>query len=375
MTKFNVMHLRCAIRAGGGPEKTIFTSPQFINKNEFNMIIVYIRKMTDKTFLIGDKVKDFDIIYHEVEDRIQIDIKSLLAIRKLLYSYKIDILHSHGFKSDFYAWFLRKTYRVKLVTTAHGWNPTTLRERLFFSFDKMILRYFDSIVVVNERQKDHLISKGIPKEKIIVVHNAIDTNKFRTNPARISRSPTIDFCKDSFVIGYIGRLSQEKGVDKLINSVFLLTNNHKNIRLFIIGDGPERSSLEAYSKKLGLQEYVVFIGYIKDIENIYMNLDLLVLPSLTEGLPNVVLEALSFGVPVVATNVGGLPEIIKSGSNGLLVDPGDVIAISEAIGTLILNDNLREKFILEGRKTVCDKYSFKQRMKKIENVYREVMKS
>lgn len=374
MGKTNVMHLRCAIGAGGGPEKTILLLSQYVNREEFNMVIVYIRKSKDHDFSVGERAKKLSINYHEVEDRIQIDLKSLKEIKRLLHLNDVHILHTHGFKSDFYGLFLRRAYGMKLVTTAHGWNPTTARERFFFFLDKKILRHFDSIIVVNQWQREHLMSKGIAEGRLTLIHNGIDTSEFRRNVNGDVFGQSPYFRKDYFTIGYIGRLSGEKGVKKLLKSMKLLMAHHSNLKLLIIGEGPLREYLENYSNNLGLQHSVVFTGLIADIKNVYNHLDLLVLPSETEGMPNVVLEALAMEVPVVATNVGGLPEIIDSGSNGFLVKSEDVNGLAEAIDVLIKDEKLREKFASEGRRTVCERFSFEQRMRKEENLYRQLIR-
>lgn len=373
MGKINIMHLRCAIGAGGGPEKTILLSSQYINTKEFNTAIVYIRKSKDHEFSVGERAKRLNINYHEVEDRVQVDLKSINEIKGLLRLYNVNVLHTHGFKSDFYGWFLRKVHQMKLITTTHGWNPTNTRERFFFFLDKKILKYFDSIIVVNQWQREHLISKGIAEERLALIHNGIDTNEFKTN----GHGETCDrsnFSKQNdFTIGYIGRLSGEKGIETLLKSMKVLIGRHSNLKLHIVGEGPLRKHLENYSNSLGLHHSVVFAGLINDIKKVYKHLDLLALPSETEGMPNVVLEALAMEVPVVATNVGGLPEIIKSGSNGILVEPRNVERLTGAIGSLIMDAKLRERFALEGRKTVCEGFSFEQRMRKEEEVYRKLM--
>lgn len=373
MKKIHVMHLQCTIGAGGGPDKTILLTPQYVNGDEFNVVIVYIRKIADNSFLIGERAKKLNINYHEVQDRIQIDLKSLMQIRKLLHLYNIEILHTHGFKADFYGLFLKRVHKMKLVTTTHGWNAITWRERLFMFLDKNVLKYFDRIIVVNRRQREYLISKGIRDQKIVLIQNGIDTNQFKRDGDGETIQEFPFFQNDGFTIGYVGRLSGEKGIKALLEAMKKLVNRHGGLRLVVIGEGNLRGNLENYSGNLGLQKYVTFTGHIEDIKNVYRRLDLLVLPSETEGMPNVVLEALAMGVPVVATNVGGLPEIIESGSNGTLVEPGDVEGLTQAIDSLIMDANLRERFALEGRKTVCERFSFERRIRKEESVYRQLV--
>lgn len=373
MKKIDVMHLQCTIGAGGGPDKTILLTPKYVNKEEFNTVVVYIRKTVDRNFFIGERVKGLDINYHEVEDRIQIDLKSLMQIKKLLHLYNIEILHTHGFKADFYGLFLKRVHKMKLVTTTHGWNATTWREKLFMFLDKNVLKYFDRILVVNRRQREYLILKGVRDRKIVMIQNGIDTDQFKRDGGgeTFQELPCLE--KNGFRIGYVGRLSGEKGITTLLQAMKRLVSEYDGLRLALIGEGPLRQYLESYSRKLGLQKCVTFTGHIDDIKNVYRQLDLLVLPSETEGMPNVVLEALAMEVPVVATNVGGLPEIIETGSNGILVEPGDVEGLTRAIATLIMDGNLREKFALEGRRTVCERFSFERRIRKEEDVYRQLV--
>jgi glycosyltransferase involved in cell wall biosynthesis len=220
---------------------------------------------------------------------------------------------------------------------------------------------------------EHLLSKGIPDRKIVVIHNGIDTDEFRRDGNGETFERLSCFPKDGLTISYVGRLSSEKGIKTLLEAMKNLVNRHDGLRLAVIGEGPLGQYLESYSRKLGLEKCVIFTGHIDDIKNVYRQLDLLVLPSETEGMPNVVLEALAMEVPVVATNVGGVPEIIKSGSNGILVEPRNVEGLTEAIGSLIMDGKLRKKFALEGRRTVCERFSFEQRMRKEEEVYRQLV--
>lgn len=368
-----MMHLQCTIGAGGGPDKTLLLTPKYVNREEFNTVVVYIRKTADQNFLIGQRAKKLNINYHEVEDRIQIDLKSLMQIKKLLHLYNTEILHTHGFKADFYGLFLKRVHKMKLVTTTHGWNATTWREKLFMFLDKNALKYFDRIIVVNRRQGEYLISRGIRDRKMVLIQNGIDTDQFKKDGEGETFQQLPCFQKDGFTIGYVGRLSGEKGITTLLEAMRRLMDRHDGLRLAVIGEGPLRGYLENYSRNLGLQKCVTFTGHIDDIKNVYKRLDLLVLPSETEGMPNVVLEALAMEVPVVATNVGGLPEIIESGSNGILVEPGDVEGLTQAIATLIMDGNLRKKFALEGRRTVCERFSFERRIRKEENVYRQLV--
>jgi glycosyltransferase involved in cell wall biosynthesis len=178
---------------------------------------------------------------------------------------------------------------------------------------------------------------------------------------------------DDFVIGVVGRLSEEKGVRYFLDSLSLLNASGLRARALIVGDGPDAELLREYARTLGLQDSVIFAGFRKDILPVYAAVDCIALPSLTEGIPMVILEAFAHGRPVVATKVGGVPEVITDGRDGFLVEPCRPDLMAEKIMRLAGDRELRAELTARGRDTLLTRFDPVTWAQKIEDVYRGVL--
>ncbi|MBI4707307.1 MAG: glycosyltransferase, partial [Candidatus Omnitrophica bacterium] len=171
-----------------------------------------------------------------------------------------------------------------------------------------------------------------------------------------------------------GRLSYEKGLDTLLKCAAAVVKIIPEARFVIAGRGPEEENLKSYTRQLGIEQNVIFLGHRSDAKNIYNSIDVFVNPSLTEGIANTILEAQAMEKPVITTDVGGSGEIITHNANGFLVQPGDVADITEKIMYLLKNKDVAEKIGRQGRKVMYEKFSFKDRLRKIEDLYVELTK-
>lgn len=371
--KINVMHLRSVKGTGGGPEKTILLSGEKIDKERFDMIIVYLKGIRDKTFGVTEKAKGFNVNYFEIAEKGKFDLNTIKKLKRLIREYRIDILHTHDYKSDFYAWVLSKMCDIKLMATVHGWINNDPKERFYNWLDKRVIRYYDKVIAVSEAMGRYLLDIGIPSQKQVTISNAIDVEDFKKNGLFDIRQELNLNNRQIPIVGAIGRLSKEKDLKILFLAAQKVLSQNKKVKFLIVGDGPERNNLEGLANKLKIKDSIIFLGQREDIKRIYETIDLLVSISTTEGLPNTILEALSMEVPVMTTEVGGVGEIISNNVNGLLFQPGDVTGIAEGINRLLSDSVLASSFSREGRKLVCEKFSFDERMRKIEKVYSEIM--
>jgi glycosyltransferase involved in cell wall biosynthesis len=272
----------------------------------------------------------------------------------------VDILHSHGYKPNILFGLMPKGLRrIPMVATLHGWICTggCDRMRLYECLDRLSLRFIDRVVVVTEA-----MCAKVKVKNLCVVNNGIPINESDTSnkvgDKKCQMDPKLlDFCQGGFTIGAIGRLSPEKGYDILLKAVKEVAETNPEVRLVILGEGDERFALEEQVKRLGLEQRVLMPGYV---ENARLSLPLFrmfALSSLTEGLPIVILEAMQAGVPIVATKVGGIADVLENGTTGILVDPSDPVAFAEALRKMINEPSLLSRFAENGKKTVHEKYS------------------
>ncbi|PLX44071.1 MAG: hypothetical protein C0609_06405, partial [Deltaproteobacteria bacterium] len=182
----------------------------------------------------------------------------------------------------------------------------------------------------------------------------------------------LGIAEDSIMALSAGRLSVEKGFSHLLDAISLIAADLP-IKFVICGDGAMEMELRDRARSLGIENRCLFAGFRRDIQEVMAASDLYVLPSLTEGLPNVVLEAFSYGKPVVATAVGGVPELVEDGVNGILVPPGEPRALAEAVQALVVSPDLMEEYGKAGRTRVSEEFSFKEQTVKLERIYRDVL--
>jgi glycosyltransferase involved in cell wall biosynthesis len=222
----------------------------------------------------------------------------------------------------------------------------------------LINHHVDRVVAVSGAVKKALLQSGIAEEKIEVIHNGVSLDRF--DPSRIDRMEVrreLEIGEEDSVIGTVGKLHRGKGVYELLRAGAALAEG-RPIRLLFVGDGPEREGIRQEAERLGIRERVIVTGIRQDVERLYAAMDVFALPSTCdEAFGMVIIEAMAMARPVVATMVGGIPELISPWENGLLVPPGDVPALREAITAYLDDRSLAEKTALRGRRTAEASFS------------------
>ncbi|GIV18161.1 MAG: hypothetical protein KatS3mg022_3596 [Armatimonadota bacterium] len=254
--------------------------------------------------------------------------RSVCRFAKLVEDLKPDVVCTAGYKADILAaWY----GQVPSVAVIRGWTAKDVKVRFFEWLDKHTLRWHAGVVVVSPLQRAEVASLKVPLERIFYIPNTIDLSAFAEAYSQRHLRTLLGLAYSPSVIGYVGRLSVEKGGRFLLDAMPSVLQQLKDVLLLMVGEGDQRLVLQAQAQMLGIQEAVLFWGERADARQIIGALDLLVLPSLTEGLPNVILEAFAYKTPVVATAVGGVPELVKDGETGWLVPPRDPQALAQAI--------------------------------------------
>lgn len=293
-----------------------------------------------------ERIEELRLPLERIPCRRKFDPASARRIRELLFSGDFDVLHTHGYKANFHGAWAARNSRVRLIATCHNWIATDLRGRFYDLLDRFTLRRFQQVVAVSGPVRRSLRRFGIPEDRIRVIPNGVDIRRFSPAFIHAQTAPT----HDGPVVGFVGRLSEEKGIDTLLRAMPGVLRRCPKMVLLIVGDGPSRTRLEALAAALGVMGSVRFLGRRDDIETVYIQLDVLVLPSRNEGVPMTVLEAMAAGVPVLATRVGGLPEVVREGHTGVLVEPNSVAAIEQGLMTLLTAPDLRVQMGLQARR-------------------------
>jgi len=306
-------------------------------------------------------------------------------VLKFAQNNKFDIMHSHGYKGNVSFGFIPKKLRkLPLISTLHGYTSTDglSKNRIYEWFDLKSLKYIDAVVLVNKGMLAnprlnkikgitfHVINNGIPVKEPVEQTQVGQQAK----SAEISLDEEIvKFCSYDFIIGTLGRLSQEKGHHYLIDSLKLLLDSGINARVVIIGEGPERSFLERRICELGLTESVIMPGYKSEARKYLSLFDVFILPSLTEGLPITLLEAMDARVPIVSSDVGGVGEILEHGDAGVLVKPADPHALAEGINRFINKPEFIKRLTDAAYNMLVTRYSSKTMANEYLSIYEDIL--
>jgi glycosyltransferase involved in cell wall biosynthesis len=286
----------------------------------------------------------------------------------------VTVWHGHDYKSNAIGLIVRMFHRMHLVTTAHGWVRFTSRTPLYYKIDRLSMKLYERIICVSQDLYDSCRASGIREKKLHQIDNAIVLDDYTTAPPTLRDKARFGFDSQRILIGAVGRLSEEKGFHHLINAVSRLIIDGHPIGLIIAGEGHLREQLQQQINELELQDHVRLAGFMNDPRELYRAIDLFVLSSLREGLPNVVLEAMASERAVVTTNCNGIPKLVQHEQNGLVVPTDDENSLYRAIRKCVLSDTQRTALATAGRRTIEDRFCFDRRMEKVVGVYRSLSK-
>lgn len=280
-----------------------------------------------------------------------------LDILKIARSENIGLIHSHGYKADILLGFLPRSIRkIPVIATLHGWTGKGSLSRLsvYEWLDRKSLKRLDSIVAVSQA----MVSRtGLKGDRVKVVSNGIAALEPDNIAGKHIDEDIVRFCRKGTTIGAIGRLSPEKGFDLLIQALKTLTEKFSDIRLVIVGEGGERKNLEALASELGLEERVLLPGYRDRAYRLMPYFKVFAISSHTEGLPICLLESMQCGVPVIATRVGSIPEVLEEGRSGILVNPGSAEALAEGIESMLKDSSMSRSIAERARERALCNYS------------------
>ena len=367
-----VLHARMLNGTGGGPDKTIVNSPRFLDLLGYDCLCIFYRPANDPGFkAIRKRANEANAGILEIDDGGIFDTSMIKKTINACREHRVDIWHGHDYKTNLLGWMVSKFHPMRLITTAHGWVDFSGRLPTYYRYEKRwILPRYETVICVSSTVMEQAIAGGTPASKCKLIENAIDHEQFvRNRKINEAKLADHDVPSETFLIGSIGRLSEEKGFDLLIDAVAELITQGLNLQLVIAGEGPEKDNLQGQIARRGLSEQVKLIGFCQDTRSFYESLDLFVLSSHREGLPNVVLEAMAVGAPVLATAVDGVPRIITDGQDGCLIEAGSSQTIRDAIVSLANKPEQRDTLSRQGIATIKEKWGFRRRMERVAEIY------
>lgn len=369
----NVLHLRDTDRVCG-PGKTIIETACASDARYFSQKIGLFLLPSETRNLYHDAAVSRGVEVIPVRSAHPYDPRVVLTLAGIVKTHRIDIVHSHEYKSDLVAWLLARTSPVPIMSTVHGWITNSSKSRAVVGLSQRALRGFGRVAAVSDETRRKVLACGVSSERVVVLHNAVVTANYNRDrqPRGFLRS-RFDLPPGARIVGNVGRLSPEKGQADFLLGAAAIAASHPDAYFVLVGDGPSRAALERQSVELGLGGRVRFTGHLSDVRPAYRDLDVLALTSHTEGFPNVVLEAMCMDVPVLATAVGGTGEVVEDGVTGVLIGAGQPAAIATGLDRLLRDPDGANALAAAGKRRVEREFSFDRRVSREENVYRELL--
>jgi glycosyltransferase involved in cell wall biosynthesis len=378
-----VLHIINAIHFGGA-EQVVLTITKSFDYRYIKPIVICFAKG-----LLIEKLSNEGIPHYLIPMKSKIDILvPLIKTINLIKKKNIDIIHTHTVRSNLIGRFAAFFTRRKCITHLH--SPISRdfgdlrRGRLNEAIDRISRPIANRYIAVSYSLRKEMLQMGMPPHKIVTIHNALDLASFNspvyTNNVKRSIREEYNIPNNSILLVLVALLRPRKGVEVIIKAMKLILKRLPMVYLFIVGNDdlsekPDYGNrLQRLTYQLGIKSNIIFTGFRDDVPNILRQCNLMVLPSLFgEGLPMVILEAMYLGVPVVASKVEGIPEVIEDEVNGFLVEPGAPEQLAKKIIKAIKSPDLLRQIKKEARRKIIDEMDGHAQSKKIEKVYREII--
>jgi len=350
----------------GGLQKVVVNLCKNIDKSKFDVSVLCLRELGE----FASEVMDFGInVRHLPQKENGTDYFGFLKVAKILKKDKIDVIHTHNilpFTDGTIGGLIARVKRI--IHTDHARDFPD--KRRYMVAEWLMSQFAYKVVGVSEHTTENLIRyEKISKNKITTVVNGIDGAKYNIDINKEKKRRELGLNDKGPIIGACVRLTEQKGITYLLNSITKVQKNFPDINVVIAGEGPLKEKLIKQSKELRIDQNVYFIGPRLDIPEILKLLDIYVLPSIWEGLPMILLEAMAAECATIATKVGGIPTIIKNKQNGTLIDPKNSDQIASEITVLLKSPNLRAKYASNGLRMFRKKFTVEAMTKQYEQLY------
>lgn len=294
---------------------------------------------------------------------------SRVALGRYLRSQRIDVVHSFDFYTNLLLLPTARLTRVPVVIGSHRQLGDLLTPRQFRA-QAVSFRFCDRVVCNSRAGAERLLQQGLAEQKIVIIPNGLGPELFA------EASPAFPVADGTLRIGMIARMNaRSKNHEVFLRAAARLASKFPRLEFLLVGDGPLRAELEATARKLGIEHRVCFLGDRKDIPELFASMDVSVVPSASESLSNAVLESMAAGVAVVATNVGGTPEVVSDGETGLLVPPDHEVELAAAVERFITQPDLRAACAAKAKEFARAKFSLGSVTKRYEALYEQLLES
>jgi glycosyltransferase involved in cell wall biosynthesis len=381
-----ILHIITRLDMGGSAQNTLLSCRELCEKYEIILVhgLSHESGMTDlekqivengveKAKKNGVKVKALPSMVRSI--RPVKDFKALISLIRLIFKEKPDIVHTHSSKGGILGRMAARIAGVPhIIHTPHGhvfyghFGP--FASKIFVRVERIFSRFTDRMVALTDGEKNDYINLSVcSPEKLLKIHSGVDVNKFmQANGNRVEKRRSLGLDQNEAVIGFVGWLLPIKGPDYLLKAMDYVWQGHPEASLVLVGKGDMDVDLRAEALKKNANGKVKFLGWREDIDEIVPLFDMLVLPSLNEGMGRVLVEAMAAGKPVVASRVGGIPDLVRHGETGYLVPPADEKALADSIKKLLDDPGNAWEMGQQGKK-LCQQFSLEAMIEKLDDLY------
>ena len=306
-----------------------------------------------------------------MQQRRTLDFSLVRQSLALIRDHRINLLQSHGYKSHVLCWLLRQRTGLPWIAFVHGWTAEDLKIRLYNGLEQFMLLFPDEVVAVSESLKNRLLPPV--RSSCRVIPNAVELEETQAAASERDLRSELGLPPDAVVAGVVGRLSPEKGQSVFVRALAKARENNNRLYGLLVGDGQERDRLRQEVSALGLDGKCFFTGHVQGLSPYYRAMNMQVMPSFSEGMPNAALEGMSMGLPLIASRVGGIPEVVLDRVTGILLPPGDDEALARTLVELAADPEQGKQMGEAGRERARAEFSPLVRAKRILRLYEEVL--
>ncbi len=351
----------------GGPHRQIMRQAERLPADRFRVsLVTFLRPGEGHELVKEATARGLDITGLPVGG--PFDLSPVGPLCELIRGRDIEVVCVHDAKSTFLGSLAARRCGVPLIAWARGWTGESLRVRLYDAIHLRMMRRAEVVIAVSQALRETVVRAGVRPERAVVVRNAFSSATAEPD-GRLRRQ--LGLAEEVPLVLSVGRLSPEKGHRYLLAAAELLRQQGRRFALVLVGEGRERARLERQRERLGLRDCVHLLGFRTDVAQLLGEAAVFVLPSLSEGLPNAVLEAFAAGTPVVASAVGGLPEVVEEGETGYLIPPRDPRALADRIAAC-LQDPGRARGMGEAGQLSLSRYTSEHQMGELAEVFGRV---
>ena len=353
----------------GGAEKQLYELVTRLDRKRFNPVVFCL---SESEIPYGEKIRKRNIKVHILKRRSHFDVIRLLRLVYLFRKERIDVVHSKLFISVAYSYLACKLAGIKRFIPSIG-GYTYRKSSLVRMVEIAALNSADKIMTNSVDLRDYVAENmNTDPDKFVIIHNGIEANLFNNPTSADLIKKDIGIKQDHSVVGIISRDSAVKNIPLFLDAAKSLLQKRDNVCFVLVGCGLDNGKKEEWLGDFPLKDSFVFLGTREDIPDLLGVLDVFVLTSISEGLPNTIMEAMAAGIPIVATNVGGCSELVVNGKNGLLVPSNNKNELVKAIETILDDKDMAVAMGDTGRKFIEEKFSMEKMVKKTEDILSSV---